>query len=104
MLQVVAGRMGLLITILLCLVNIFNVINNNSPSVKVIICCEAGFRSTLILLKAPFQGMFKLNMLNGPLTDSLRLRSAHMAWSRVQILPDDMKSKKSVEIQLQFFL
>ena len=27
--------MGLLITILLCLVNIFNVINNNSPSVKV---------------------------------------------------------------------
>ena len=34
--QVVAGRMGLLITILLCLVNIFNVINNNSPSVKVI--------------------------------------------------------------------
>ena len=33
--QVVAGRMGLLITILLCLVNIFNVINNNSPSVKV---------------------------------------------------------------------
>jgi len=33
--EVVAGRMGLLITILLCLVNIFNVINNNSPSVKV---------------------------------------------------------------------
>lgn len=33
--QVVAGRMGLLITILLCLVNIFNVVNNNSPSVKV---------------------------------------------------------------------
>jgi len=32
--QVVAGRMGLLITILLCLVNIFNVVNNNSPSVK----------------------------------------------------------------------
>jgi len=32
--EVVAGRMGLLITILLCLVNIFNVINNNSPSVK----------------------------------------------------------------------
>ena len=30
--------MGLLITILLCLVNIFNVINNNSPSVKVGFC------------------------------------------------------------------
>ena len=33
--QIVAGRMGLLVTILLCLVNIFNVVNNNSPSVKV---------------------------------------------------------------------
>ena len=34
--NVVAGRMGLLITVLLCLVNIFNVVNNHSPSVKVI--------------------------------------------------------------------
>ena len=33
--DVVAGRMGLLITVLLCLVNIFNVVNNHSPSVKV---------------------------------------------------------------------
>ena len=33
--QVVAGRMGLLITILLCLVNIFNSANETSPSVKV---------------------------------------------------------------------
>ena len=33
--DVVAGRMGLLITVLLCLVNIFNVVNNHSPSVRV---------------------------------------------------------------------
>ena len=33
--QIVAGRMGMLITILLCLINIFNVVNYNSPSVKV---------------------------------------------------------------------
>merc|ERR1711953_1227914 len=33
--DVVAGRMGLLITVLLCLVNIFNVVNNHSPSARV---------------------------------------------------------------------
>ena len=67
--------MGLLITILLCLINIFNVISNNSPSVKVSLIITFVFNNSCA------QGVIALSMW--VLTCIMFVFSAGMAYTAI---------------------